>query len=177
MKLEKKLAGKLRKLKLLILDVDGVLTDGGIIYAGADTELKAFNVKDGHGIKLLKRAGVECAVITSRSSAAVGRRTNELGIELVYQGELDKLRAYDDILLKTGLSASETAYMGDDVVDLPVIARAGFSAAPADAVAEVRERVDFVAAAAGGRGAVREVAELILKSQGRWDELMGRYIT
>ena len=166
---------KVRQIKLLLLDVDGVLTDGSIILGSEGVELKAFNVRDGHGIKLLKRGGVDCGIITSRSSNVVDKRARELGIELVYQGALDKVAALDDILLKNGLEAEEVAFIGDDLVDLPVLRRVGFSVAVGDAASEVKERVDYVTKAPGGRGAVREISEVLLRVKGRWEELLARY--
>ncbi|HHL39019.1 MAG TPA: HAD-IIIA family hydrolase [Deltaproteobacteria bacterium] len=170
------MARKVRAVRLLVLDVDGVLTDGSIIYDDAGLETKAFNVKDGHGIKLLRRAGLEAAVITARTSRVVELRAADLSIEMLFQGATDKRAAFAELLERTGLSAAETAYVGDDVVDLPVLSRAGFSVAVADAVAEVKERVHYVTSLPGGRGAVREVCELILKTQGRWKTLMSRYL-
>lgn len=170
------LVKKVKPVRLLVLDVDGVMTDGGIIYNADGVETKVFNVRDGHGIKLLKRGGVECAVITSRQSRALEYRTRELGIEIVHQGALDKITAYEDILKKTGLKPEETAFVGDDLVDLPVLRMAGFSAAVNDAVEEVKDEVDYVTVCPGGRGAVREVVEIILKIKGKWREVIGRYL-
>lgn len=169
-------AEKIRAVRLLVLDVDGVLTDGRIIYTDSGVEVKAFDVKDGHGVKLLARGGVDTALVTARTSRVVEVRAENLGIGLVYQGMLDKRKAFDDILEKTGLEPRELAYVGDDLVDLPVMRRVGFSATVADAVAEVRDGADYVATRPGGRGAVREVCELILRVQGRWDEVMARYL-
>jgi len=166
---------KVGEIKLLILDVDGVLTSGSITYSDDGREYKSFNVRDGHGIKLLMRAGIEVAVITARSSAIVERRCRELGIERLYQGALTKLTVYEELLLELGLEPIETAYVGDDLIDLPVLVRAGFSAAPCDAAGEVRSVVDCVTKAAGGAGAVREVVEIILKIQGKWEEVTERY--
>lgn len=168
--------GKIKGIKLVIFDVDGVLTDGRIIYDNDGKETKSFDVKDGHGIKLLMRADIDAAIITARESRVVEHRAKNLGIELVYQGRLDKLAAFEEIRQKTGLKPSEIAYVGDDIIDLPVIKRAGFSAAVSDAVEEVRERVDYVAKRPGGRGAAREVAELVLKAQGKWDGILANYL-
>ena len=173
--MEKEIIEKAREVKLLILDVDGVMTDGSIVYNDRGEESKSFNVRDGHGMKLLQRGGVDCALITARTSDVVLHRARNLGIELVYQGAFDKLKAYEDILKKTGLATNQTAYVGDDVIDLPILKRVGFSVAVSDAVTEVKERVDYVTEAQGGRGAVREVVEIILKARGTWDELMSRY--
>lgn len=169
------IARKVRKVKVLILDVDGVMTDGRITYTDDGRELKSFNARDGHGIKLLMRAGIECVVITARNSPIVERRCKELGIERFYQGALTKLVVYEELLIELGLDPSETAYMGDDLIDQPVLCRVGFSATPSDAVAEIRETVDCVTEAPGGGGSVREVIEIILKIQGKWEEVTERY--
>jgi 3-deoxy-D-manno-octulosonate 8-phosphate phosphatase (KDO 8-P phosphatase) len=166
---------RLRAIQLLLLDVDGVMTDGGIIYDGNGLETKIFNVRDGHGIKMLQRAGIEVGIITGRSSAVVDVRAQELGIELVYQGALRKLESYEDVKLKTGLTDSQIAYMGDDVIDVPVMRRVGFAAAPQDALAEAKRAAHYIASCNGGRGAVREVCDLILKGRGAWDEVTARY--
>jgi 3-deoxy-D-manno-octulosonate 8-phosphate phosphatase (KDO 8-P phosphatase) len=166
---------KLKNIKLLLLDVDGVMTDGGIIYDANGLETKRFNVKDGHGIKMLQRHGIEVGIITGRTSVVVDYRAKELGIDIVYQGALKKLVSYDDIKEKTGLSDSQIAYMGDDVIDVPVLRRVGFSAAPNDALPEVISLVDHVTSKGGGMGAVREICDLILKGRGFWDEVVGRY--
>jgi len=166
---------RLTAIQLLLLDVDGVMTDGGIIYDGNGLETKIFNVKDGHGIKMLQRAGIEVGIITGRSSAVVDVRAQELGIELVYQGALRKLESYEDIKLKTGLTDSQIAYMGDDVIDVPVMRRVGFAAAPQDALAEAKRAAHYIASCNGGRGAVREVCDLILKGRGAWDDVTARY--
>ncbi len=166
---------KLADIRLLLLDVDGVMTDGGIIYDGNGLETKIFNVKDGHGIKMLQRHGIEVGIITGRISAVVDIRARDLGIELVYQGSLKKLESYRDVKKKTGFLDSQIAYVGDDVIDVPVMRRVIFAAAPADAQIEVRNAAHYVASLAGGRGAVREVCDLILKGRGLWDEIALRY--
>ncbi len=166
---------KLAKIKLLLLDVDGVLTDGRIIYDNQGNELKAFDVKDGHGLKMLQRAGIKIGIITGRSSEVVGRRAAELGIEILYQGALQKLEPYLEILSAQGLTDEQVAYVGDDVVDLPILSRVGFSATVADAVPEIFPLVDYVASRSGGRGAVREICDLLLRASGKWDELTKRY--
>lgn len=166
---------KLSNIQLLLLDVDGVMTDGRIIYDGNGLETKFFNVKDGHGIKLLQRYGIQVGIITGRSSVVVDIRARELGIDLVYQGALKKLESYVDVKLKTGLEDSQIAYMGDDIVDIPVMRRAGFSAAPPDSLPEVLAVADFVSSCKGGKGAVREMCDLILKGRGFWDQVVARY--
>ncbi len=166
---------KLKNIKLLLLDVDGVMTDGGIIYDASGLETKRFNVKDGHGIKMLQRHGVEVGIITGRTSIVVDNRARELGITVVYQGALKKIDSYLDVKLKTGLNDSEIAYMGDDVIDVPVLRRVGFSAAPLDALSEVRGVVDYVSPYCGGYGAVRDLCDHILKARGAWGEISERY--
>lgn len=166
---------KLKNIRLLLLDVDGVMTDGGIIYDGNGLETKVFNVKDGHGIKMLQRHGIEVGIITGRTSKVVDIRAKELGIELVYQGALKKLVSYEDIKLKTGLVDSQIAYIGDDVIDVPVMRRVAFAAAPQDALPEARNAASYVTSCGGGRGAVREICDLILKGRGLWGEVVTRY--
>lgn len=163
---------KLKHIELLLLDVDGVLTDGRIIWDANGTETKFFNVKDGHGIKLLQRAGIQIGIITGRVSPVVDLRAKELGIEILYQGALNKLESYNDIKQRTGLSDYQIAYMGDDVIDVPVMRRVGFSAAPADALPEVLLVAEYVARANGGWGAVRELCDLLLKGRGMWQQLV-----
>lgn len=166
---------RLKHIKLLILDVDGVMTDGRIIYDANGIETKFFNVKDGHGIKMLQRAGINVAIISGRRSPVVTLRAKELGIDHVYQGALDKLGPFEELLAATGFQPSQVAFMGDDVIDLPVLRRVGFSAAPSDAVDEVLELVNFKARNRGGWGAVREFCDLILKGIGQWEEITARY--
>jgi YrbI family 3-deoxy-D-manno-octulosonate 8-phosphate phosphatase len=165
-----------KKIKLVAFDVDGVLTDGRISYTSAGDEIKSFNVRDGHAIKLLGRAGLTAAIITGRASPMVDRRSAELGIEMVYQGVRDKNVVLDEIMELTGNPLEAIAYMGDDVVDLPVMGQVGIGCCPADAADEVLERADLVTIAAGGQGAVRELIMMILKAQGKYDEIMGRYL-
>jgi len=174
-KLGSALVDRIRNVKVLILDVDGVLTDGRIILSDDGRETKCFNVRDGHGLKMIRRAGVEVMFLTGRKSLVVEHRARELGVERVYQGALDKLAVLEEILATTGLSPGQVAYMGDDIVDLPVLRRAGFSVTVSDAHEDVLQAVDLVTRNAGGRGAVREVCEIILKAQGKWEGLMERY--
>lgn len=166
---------RLKKIRLLLLDVDGVMTDGRIIFDANGVETKFFNVKDGHGIKMIQRAGIEVGIISGRSSQVVANRAAELGIVRVCQGALDKLAPYSDILAATGFDDSQVAFMGDDIIDVPVMRRVGFAAAPADAVVDIFPYAHFVAKNRGGWGAVREVCDLILKGQGNWDSATSRY--
>jgi len=169
------MAVDLNRIKLLLLDVDGVLTDGRIIYLNNGGEAKAFDVKDGHGLKLIQRAGIKVGIITGRQSDIVARRAAELGIELVYQGAKDKMQPFMEILEKLGLKASEVAYVGDDLVDLPVMRLVGFSATVADASDDIKPYVDLVTSRPGGRGAVREVCDLLLKQSSLWTSVTSRY--
>ncbi|HXV21939.1 MAG TPA: HAD-IIIA family hydrolase [Desulfuromonadales bacterium] len=166
---------RLHRIRLLLLDVDGVLTDGRIIYDAQGVETKAFDVKDGHGLKLLQRAGVQVGIITGRQSEVVNIRARELGIDIVYQGAKDKLVPFEEILRNLHLAADEVAYMGDDLPDLPVLRRAGWAVAPADAVGEIKPFVHYVTRHPGGRGAVREVCDLLLQESGHWSEVTSRY--
>lgn len=166
---------RLAAVRLLALDADGVLTDGSI-NIGAEGELfKAFNVKDGLGISCALRSGLQVAVITGRRSAIIHRRCGELGITLLREGVKDKYAELAALQRELGLTREQTAYMGDDLNDLPAFAAAGVRLAPADAAAEVRCRADFVTAARGGRGAVREAAELLLKARGLWEDIAAGY--
>ncbi len=166
---------KLRGLKLLLLDVDGVMTDGRIVYNADGVEIKAFDVKDGHGLKLLQRAGLQIGIITGRQSEVTRVRAEELGIDLVIQGAKEKLPRYLEVVGRLGLRDEEVAYVGDDLIDLPVLRRVGFSATVADAVEEIKPHVDYVARRPGGRGAVREICDHILRTAGRWEEVTARY--
>ncbi len=161
----KSLASKLRNIKLLLLDVDGVMTDGGIYYSNSGDELKKFNIQDGYGLVKIQQAGITVGIITGRMSKIVARRVEELGIREVHQNLDNKLEVYESIKKKMNLTDANVAYVGDDEFDLPVLERVGFSAAPADAVAAVRKKVHFVSTRNGGQGAVREVVDLILESR------------
>ena len=169
---------RLDPIRLLVLDVDGVLTDGTLVY-GLDGEvLKAFSVRDGLAIRLLLDAGFSVALVTGRCSEIVAARCRDLGIrdDLVIQGSRDKAADLDELERRLGLSDREVAVMGDDLPDLPMLERAGFAACPADAAPEVVAVCHLVCGAGGGRGAVREVAELLLKAQGLWQDQVGRWI-
>src|SRR5687767_10388461 len=157
-----------RKIKMLILDCDGVLTDGRILITAEGDEMKSFDVKDGHAIVMFHRAGFRSAIISGRKSAVVQKRVNELGIHHLHEMAWVKIEPYAAILAEEGLSDEAICYVGDDVVDIPLLRRAGLAVAVADAVAEVKAYSHFVTRREGGRGAVREVIELILKAQGKW---------
>jgi len=155
-----------RKVRVAIFDVDGVLTDGSLYLTDGGDEIKAFNSHDGHGMKMLRESGVELAIITGRTSRSVELRARNLGVELLYQGVADKARAYAELLVARKLDAGATAYMGDDVVDLPVLRRCGLALTVPEAPLAVKQYADYVTRAPGGRGAAREACELIMHAQG-----------
>ena len=157
---------KAKRVRLAIFDVDGVLTDGLLYLADSGEEIKAFNSRDGHGMKMLRESGVELAIITGRTSRSVELRAKNLGVELLFQGVSDKARAFAELLAARQLDAAATAYMGDDVVDLPVLRRCGLALTVPDAPFAVKQHADYVTRAPGGRGAAREVCELIMHAQG-----------
>ncbi len=167
---------KAKAIKLLLLDVDGVLTDGNLIYSHEGHESKSFNTQDGFGLRILQDSGVEVGIITARSSAALTRRSEDLKIHHVYQGISNKLEAYKEICQKTGLKPFEIAYMGDDWLDLVLLKRVGLAAAPANAVPEVQEMVHYVTQKSGGHGAVREVCDLILSAKEVHKKLLQHYM-
>ncbi|MBI2230235.1 MAG: HAD-IIIA family hydrolase [Deltaproteobacteria bacterium] len=156
---------KVQEIKLLLLDVDGVLTDGGIYIDDRGVESKRFDVRDGQGITLLKRAGIKVGVISGRSSGAVRRRAAELGVKLLYQGVRDKSETYERIKTRTGLKDEQIAYMGDDIMDIPILRAVGWAITVPNGWPGVRPVVDYVTQAKGGRGAVREISELIISTQ------------
>lgn len=163
------------RVRLLVLDVDGVLTDGRLYFGPQGEAMKAFDVRDGHGIKLLREGGIDVAILTARRSEIVALRARELGIQRVTQGASDKLAGFEALTRDAGVAFDACGYMGDDWPDLPVLRRAGFAATVQDAAPEVRAAAHWIAAAGGGRGAVREVAQFILKAQGRFDALFARH--
>ncbi len=165
-----------QRIKLLLLDVDGVLTDGTIIYTHGGDEIKSFHTRDGLGLRLVQEAGVEVGIITARSSGAVERRAQDLALTHVYQGIKDKIRAFEEILQKLAIQPEEVAYMGDDWLDLPVMIRVGFAATVADATPEMKEIAHYVAKKPGGRGAVREVCDLIIEAKGKHKTLLEKYM-
>jgi 3-deoxy-D-manno-octulosonate 8-phosphate phosphatase (KDO 8-P phosphatase) len=162
--------------KLFVMDVDGTLTDGRLYFDDHGVETKAFNVRDGLAIKHLQGCGITPAIITGRTSGVVAKRAAELGITELHQGAGDKLAALRAVCDSVGVAPAEAAYIGDDLNDLPVMRAVGFAIAVGDACAEVRERAHWVTTAAGGAGAVREAAEHILRGQGKWDQVLARYL-
>jgi 3-deoxy-D-manno-octulosonate 8-phosphate phosphatase (KDO 8-P phosphatase) len=163
-------------IRLLLFDVDGVLTDGVVVMHADGSEAKGFHIRDGAAMVWAQRAGLMVGLLSARSSGATTHRAAQLAIRLVVQGATSKLSAYQQILRDTGLPDGSVAYMGDDLLDLPVLTRVGLSAAPADAAAEVRTKVHWVSTAGGGRGAVREFIEMVLRAQNRWDAIMREYL-
>jgi 3-deoxy-D-manno-octulosonate 8-phosphate phosphatase (KDO 8-P phosphatase) len=171
------LKARAKKIKLLILDVDGVMTDGKIVLDGNGNEIKSFNVRDGHGIKMAERAGMTVAIITGRESTVVVRRAAELGIKEVHQKSHDKLATYKDLIARLGVGDDEASFVGDDIVDIPVLSRVGLSFAVFDAEDYVKEAVHMVTKRRGGEGAVREVIDYILKARGDWETMTTKYFS
>lgn len=167
---------KAAKIKLLLLDVDGVLTDGRIIIDDRGVETKFFDVRDGQGISLLMRSGIEVGFLTGRSSRVARRRARDLGVRLVFQGVQNKLQTYEKIKQTVRLKDEQIAYVGDDFIDLPVLRHVGLAISVRDGWTELTDSVAYVTTAKGGRGAVREVAELLLKAQGKWSILTARQV-
>ena len=166
---------KAARLRLLVFDVDGVLTDGTVMLHGDGSESKLFHIRDGAGLVWAQRAGLMTGLISARTSPATTLRAAQLAVPIVVQGAASKLQAYEQILREQQLEDHEVGFMGDDLLDLPVLARAGLSAAPADAAAEVLARVDWVSTAPGGRGAAREFVEFVLRAQGAWERIVSDY--
>ena len=169
------LAAKAATIKLLLFDVDGVMTDGAVVIHGDGTESKRFHIRDGIAMVWAQRAGLTVGLLSARHSATTAQRAAQLGITLVHQGVASKIDTYDQIVGDMVLTDDEVAYMGDDIVDLAVLGRVGLRAAPADASAEVLAVVDFVSAHRGGEGAVRDLIETVLRAQGLWESIVGAY--
>jgi 3-deoxy-D-manno-octulosonate 8-phosphate phosphatase (KDO 8-P phosphatase) len=164
------------RIRLLLMDCDGVLTDGRITLIGDGDEEKSFHTRDGHGLVLLHRAGLRSGIISGRTSSLVERRARELGMAYVKQGTWDKIKEFEEVLREAEVEDAEVAFIGDDVTDIPLMQRAELAVAVADAAEETRRAAHYVTRLPGGFGAVREVCEIILKAQGRWEDLMQRYI-
>ncbi len=169
------MASKAEQIQLLVLDVDGVLTDGSLFLGNDGQELKRFNTKDGAAVRWWLRSGRQMAWISGRESQATGNRAKDLGVEHIYQHVLDKLGTYTDLLEQLGVSAQQTACMGDDLMDLPIMTRCGFSIATADAMPEVRDIAELVTGRSGGRGAVAEAVRFLLQAAGDWNRITARY--
>jgi 3-deoxy-D-manno-octulosonate 8-phosphate phosphatase (KDO 8-P phosphatase) len=165
------------RVRLMIFDVDGILTDGSLHYGADGESIKTFNVLDGHGIKLLQQSGVATAIISARKSAIVARRAADLGIAHVHQGVHDKRSAFEQLLAACKLGMDECGFVGDDVIDLPILLRVGFAASVPNAHAEVRRRVHYVTQASGGRGAAREICDLLLHAQGNYENAIAPYLS
>jgi len=166
---------KLKHIQLLLLDVDGVLTDGSIIYNDDGSETKIFNARDGFGLKLVMSAGIKVGIVTGRSSQALRHRCDNLGIDLLFDGVGDKALMLEEIVAQTGIDTEQTAFVGDDLPDLPIMKNAGLSIAVADAHEIVRQKADWTTLAQGGQGAVREVCEALLTARGVWEEITARF--
>jgi 3-deoxy-D-manno-octulosonate 8-phosphate phosphatase (KDO 8-P phosphatase) len=167
---------KAKSIRIVIFDVDGVLTDGTLYLTDGGEEIKAFNSRDGHGMKMLKASGVELAIITARESRSVKLRAENLNITLLYQGEKNKLKVFESLVTKLELDMSSCAYVGDDLIDLPVMTRCGLSICVPSAPILVKENAHYVTNSEGGQGAVREVCEMIMLSQGTLDAQLGKYL-
>ena len=166
---------RIKRIKVLILDIDGVMTDGHIIYSIYGDELKFFDVQDGFGINLLRRAGIKSVIITAKKSRIVKLRARDMKVEKAYQGYMDKLKAFDHAIRKFKVKPEEVCFIGDDLIDLPVLKRVGLAVAVPNAVDEVKQHAHLVTSRAGGHGGVRELCDLILKSQGKWDLATEKY--
>ncbi|NOQ34438.1 MAG: HAD-IIIA family hydrolase [Methylococcaceae bacterium] len=174
---ETQIIEKIKQLKLLILDVDGVLTDGRLFFDHQGQEYKSFHARDGHGIKLLQQTGVEIAVISGRKSQSVALRMKNLGIKHVYQGHEHKVAAFEEILSTIGISAEQAAHVGDDLLDLPLMKRAGLGFAVQDANFAVKDYADCITENGGGLGAVREICDFIMQTQGSFDKILQGYLS
>lgn len=167
---------KAQKIKLLILDVDGVMTDNRLFYNDDGVETKTFYTRDGHGMVMLQKSAVEIGIITGRKSQLVTNRMRDLKVKHVYQGVPDKLPTFLKLVEELGIQLDEIAYVGDDILDLPILMRIGFAVTPADGDDEVKARVDYISKYEGGRGCVREVCEIIMRAQGSWQKQMDFYL-
>lgn len=174
--ISEEIISRAKNIKMVVFDVDGVLTDGSLFFGDDGQEYKAFNSLDGHGMKMLQRSGVEIAIITGRTSNVVKYRAENLGINLVYQGKADKLPAFEELLKKQNLAAEQVAYVGDDVVDLPVLIRAGFAITVKNGHELAKEHAHWITPNIGGHGAARDICELIMKAQGKYDSMMQEYL-
>jgi 3-deoxy-D-manno-octulosonate 8-phosphate phosphatase (KDO 8-P phosphatase) len=179
MQLSSTIVARAAKIKLLLMDVDGVMTDGKLYYVpgpdGAMVETKGFDSRDGIGLQWARWFGIETGVISGRDSPALVARARQVGMKYIYQGHIEKNPLYEEILAQASVGNERVAYIGDDLTDAPILARAGLAAAPANARPEVKKIVHLVTEAAGGGGAVREVIEVLLRAQGKWDEILRKY--
>ncbi len=168
---------ELTHIRLLLLDVDGVLTDGSITYSDSGEQIKTFNSKDGLGLRLLMNAGIRVGIITGRKSKALEHRCQNLGITLLHEGATDKSAALEIIIMETGIPAHEIAFAGDDLIDIPVMKKVGVSFCVSDAPKEVKQHSHIITTREGGRGAVREICESLLKAKGLWENIMKQYLS
>jgi 3-deoxy-D-manno-octulosonate 8-phosphate phosphatase (KDO 8-P phosphatase) len=168
---------KLKQIELLLLDVDGVLTDGSLTYSDSGEQIKTFNSKDGLGLRLLMDSGIGVGIITGRTSGALLHRCKNLGIDLLFDGISDKSKALETITAKTGIDPDKIGFVGDDLIDLPVLTRVGVSFCVSDACADVKDHCDIITRKKGGHGAVREISESILKAKGLWDDILSKYLS
>ena len=166
---------RLNKIKLVILDVDGVLTDGRIIYNNLGNDYKFFDVRDGFGVTLLSKSGIKLAIISAKASRTIRKRAKDMHVHKLYLNASDKLRVFENVLKEFKVLPEEICFIGDDLVDLPIIKRVGFAVAVKEAVEDIKKSSHYITQNPGGRGAVREVAELILKGQGKWEQVTSRY--
>ena len=167
---------KAKAVSLMIFDVDGVMTDGSLYYTDSGEEIKAFNSLDGHGLKMLRASGVKLAIMTGRTSRLVEKRAKDLGVDFLYQGSGDKQASFEQLLIAAGVSKEACGYMGDDVIDIPVMRRVAFAVAVPDSPELVRKHSDYVTGSQGGHGAVREVCEYLMQAQGTFDAAMAPYL-
>jgi len=175
--MENQASARAARIRMMIFDVDGILTDGSLHYGPEGEVIKTFNVLDGHGIKQLQQSGVATAIISARQSALVARRAADLGIAHVHQGAHDKRAAFEQLLDKTGIAPEACGFIGDDVIDLPILLRVGFAASVPNGHAEVQSRVHYITRAAGGAGAARELCDFILRAQGNYQAALAPYLT
>jgi len=173
----KEILDRARRIKILIVDIDGVMTDGRIIYSIYGDELKFFDVQDGFGITLLNRVGIKTVIMTAKKSKIVKLRGRDLNVAKIYQGFHDKLLPFNKLIKKFKIAPEEVCFIGDDLIDLPVLKRVGFAVSVPNAVDDVKTHAHYVTSKIGGRGAVREICDMILKSQGRWEDATSRYFT
>ncbi|PIE61935.1 MAG: phenylphosphate carboxylase subunit delta [Desulfobacterales bacterium] len=175
--MDRRLTTQLKQICLLLLDVDGVLTDGTITYTDGGEQVKSFNSKDGLGMRLLMDAGVDIGIVTGRTSGALRHRCSDLGIHLIFEGVTDKAAAFNTIVNTTQLAPEQIAFMGDDLIDLPAMTRAGLSFTVADAPDEIKQVADLTSKLPGGRGAVRQICEILLKARGDWDNIIAGFMS
>lgn len=173
---ESALNQRLAKIQLAIFDVDGVLTDGRLYYDNNGNEFKAFHAQDGHGMKQLQQAGIPIAIITARQSALVTKRMSDLGIQYVFQGARDKLSVFEQLISNLSLSADSVCYIGDDLLDLPIMQRCGLAISVPNGYVGVKSRAHYITQASGGKGAAREICDIILNAQGKLDALIAKYL-